>query len=687
MLLCTLGFRKHWLLNCRGRLSIGVFGSPYLPCPAASRFLPFRSPRSVWFDERVMLLLSCSGLTRAFDEGPLFTGLGFDLQAGDRVGLVGPNGAGKTTLLRLLAGLDQPDDGSVRLHAGARVALLQQQPQFEPGRGLFHEARTALDELVSAHDDMIRTAEALARTPEGAEHRALAARYDRLNEMLRHHDAYNVDHRVEHILDGLGFQPSDYPRPVETFSGGQQSRLMLAKLLLAAPDVMLLDEPSNHLDIAATRWLEDYLVKQPEAMLIVSHDRYFLDRVVTKIFELHAGRLNSYPGNYQKYAQLRQERYEVELKTWEAQQEYVAKQEDYIRRVHYGQLHKQAHSRQKALDRLERVERPTRLEGPQMHFGSVQRTGDIVLQVADLAKSYDRPLFQDLSFTLERGRRLGIMGPNGSGKTTLLRILLGDEEPDAGTVQRGHLVEFGYCDQQLKCVADDRPAIRAVWPEKDPEATEQGMRDLLGRFGLAGDQVYQPVAELSGGERSRAALARLVAQGMNVLVLDEPTNHLDLWARDALEAALREFEGTVIVVSHDRYFLNRVVDLLIVLKGDGRSQVIHGNYDTYELMRAQQAAPQRAKADREANTKTAASRPNASAASKRKRRFPYRKVEEIESDIAASETKLRELEQLLASPDLYRDGDRVKETMRGFEETKSRLQQLYEHWEEAIELN
>jgi len=634
-----------------------------------------------------MLLFSCSRLARGFDEGPLFTDIAFELQSGDRVGLVGPNGVGKTTLLRILAGLDRPDDGDVRLHAGARVALLQQQPVFAPGQSLFAEARAALDDLVAAHDDMVRTAEALARTPDEAEHKTLAARYERLNEMLRHHDAYNVDHRVEKILDGLGLQEEDYERPVSTFSGGQQSRLMLAKLLLSAPDVMLLDEPSNHLDIDATRWLEEYLAEQPEAMLIVSHDRYFLDRVVNKIFEMNAGRITSYPGNYQAYARLRQERYEQQRKAWEAQREYIAKQEDYIRRVHYGQLHKQAQSRQKALDKLERVEQPTTIDVPHMHFGEVRRCGDVVLQVDDLAKAYDRPLFAGLSFQLQRGKRLGIMGPNGSGKTTLLRILLGEELPDAGAVQRGHLVEFGYYDQHLKTLPEDKPVIRAVWPEGDPDATEQGMRNLLGRFGLTGDQVYQPVAELSGGERSRAALARLVVQGVNVLVLDEPTNHLDLWACDALEQALLSFAGTAIVVSHDRYFLNRVVDQLIVLEGDGTCQLIHGNYDTYQIMRAQQqAAPGANKRETEAAAKAFADQAS-SAPAKRKRRFPYRKVADLEGDIAGREVRLRELEKLLASPELYRDGEKVKETMRGFEEIKSQLQQLYEHWEEAIELN
>jgi ATP-binding cassette subfamily F protein 3 len=327
------------------------------------------------------------------------------------------------------------------------------------------------------------------------------------------------------------------------------------------------------------------------------------------------------------------------------------------------------------------------VESPQMHFGSVRRTGDLVLQVEDLHKAYGtKVLFKDLTFSLPRGRRLGIMGPNGSGKTTLLRALLGEEAADGGTVRIGHLVEFGYYDQQLQTLPPDKPVIRAVWPESDPDTVEQGMRDLLGRFGLMGDQVYQKVGELSGGEKSRAALARLVALGVNVLVLDEPTNHLDLWACDALEQALLEFEGTCIVVSHDRYLLNRVVDLLLVLDGAGNVQVIHGNYDTYEMMRAQQLEAAAA-APKKAEKKDAPARAGGSSKKeKRKRKFPYRKVEEIEADIALAEEEVAELEQLMASPDLYRDGERVKETTKAFEATKARLAQLYEHWEEASEL-
>jgi ATP-binding cassette subfamily F protein 3 len=554
--------------------------------------------------------------------------------------------------------------------------------ELSGAKSVFEEAQSALDELVGAHDEMVVTAQALARATDPTERAALTARYDRLNELLRHHDAYNLDHRIEMILEGIGFRSQDFHRDARTLSGGQQSRLMLAKLLLAAPDVLLLDEPSNHLDIAGTRWLEDYLTKQYEGMLIVSHDRYFLDKVVSKTFELANGRLEAYPGNYAAYTRLRQERYDWQLKSWQAQEEHIAQEEEYIRRVHYGQLHKQAHSRQKALDRLERIERPRTIEMPRMHFGQVQRSGDIVFDIEEIAKTYDRPLFSDLTFTIERGRRLGILGPNGCGKTTLLRIIMGEDQPDRGRVHRGAQVDIGYYDQHLALLADEARVIDAVRTGFDAQLSQQSIRDLLGRFGLSGDQVNQRVGELSGGERSRAALARLVASGANVLVLDEPTNHLDLWAREALEDALTQYEGTVIVVSHDRYFLNRAVDQLVVFEASGRTVLVHGNYDTYERMRALQApiaSTQAARPVRPASVKSSGAKP--------KRRFPYRKVEDLEEEIGKCEARLRELEQLMADPDLYRDGERVKSVTKDFETGKAELARLYEHWEEAVRLN
>jgi ATP-binding cassette subfamily F protein 3 len=455
---------------------------------------------------------------------------------------------------------------------------------------------------------------------------------------------------------------------------------------------MLLDEPSNHLDIDTTRWLEGYLAQQPEGMLVVSHDRYFLDKVTNKTFELHARKITSFPGSFKQYVRLRDERFDRELKEFEAQREYIEKQEEYIRRAHYGQLAKQAQSRVKALDRLDRLEKPTKVNGPNIAFSEVARSGDTVFHTEDLSKRFgDRVLFEKLNFDLPRGKRLGIVGPNGCGKTTLLKILLGDEPATSGLVQRGHLVFPGYLDQHLAILDPEKSVMRAVWPDDDPQQTEQKMRDLLGSFGLHGETIEHPVKSLSGGERSRAALAKLTVNGANLLILDEPTNHLDIWACDSLEQALKDYEGTCIVVSHDRYFLNRVADLLIVF-ADGTTEVVYGNYDTYELLRqARETAAGRPNPGRNSGepptSRSSAAAPGDDRPAKRKRQFPYRKVPDLEADIAVTEKTIADLELALQTPDVYRDATRLRDTMADLEKSKNALARLYQHWEEAVELN
>jgi ATP-binding cassette subfamily F protein 3 len=425
-------------------------------------------------------------------------------------------------------------------------------------------------------------------------------------------------------------------------------------------------------------------------MLIVSHDRYFLDRVVNKVFELHQRRITSYPGNYHQYVRLRDERYERRMKEYESQREFIEKQEEYIRRAHYGQLAKQAQSRVKALDRLEVIEKPTKVAGPNIRFSEVTRSGDNVFHVENLSKRFgERVLFENLSFDLPRGKRLGIMGPNGCGKTTLLKILLGDEEPTSGLVQRGHLVFPGYLDQQLAILDPEKSLLRAVWPDDDPTHTEQKQRDLLGGFGLQGEIVEQAVKQLSGGEKSRAALAKLTVNGANLLVLDEPTNHLDIWACDSLEEAIKAYEGTAIVVSHDRYFLNRVVDLLIVF-AEGTTEVVYGNYDTYELLRQSRIGVTGNGRRESGGRKTEAgdkSQERDGKPARRKRKFPYRKVHDLEADIAATEKKIADLESAMQTPDVYKDATRVRDTMKELEQSKDALARLYQHWEEAVELN
>jgi ATP-binding cassette subfamily F protein 3 len=455
---------------------------------------------------------------------------------------------------------------------------------------------------------------------------------------------------------------------------------------------MLLDEPSNHLDIEATEWLEAFLAESEQAMIVVSHDRYFLDRVTNRTLELYRGEVQEFTGNFSAYWRQKVERLEVQRRAFEKQQAEIAKTEEFIRRNFYGQKSAQAKDREKKLARIERVAAPREIAAPIMGFLEVKASGEIVLRAEHLAKAFDRPLFHDLSFQIERGQRWGILGPNGSGNTTLLRCLIGRETPDEGCVHLGTGVRIGYFDQHLSELADDAQVVDAIRPPHK-EFTEPRRRDHLARFGLTSDIVFQLVKSLSGGERNRAALARLAALDANLLVLDEPTNHLDLWACDSLERSIAEFDGTVLLVSHDRYFLNRVIDHLLVVE-PGRFRIIAGNYNDYLHL------VNRGLAAGEANVgDAAASKPPRESASagreeaedgkptKRKRRFPYRKVPDLEREILEQETRLDELNRALADPQTHRDGQRVRQVKADISAVQESLRSLYEHWEEAVELN
>ena len=630
-----------------------------------------------------MILISASGLGRQFAGDPVFNDLKFEVRAGERIGLVGPNGAGKTTLMRLLAGHDKADYGSLYVRPGIRVSLLRQEPDFGPDQTLTEVARSGLASLVDLQREMEEAAQEMAEAEDDDDLARASRRYDELRDRLEHQDAYSVDHRVEEILGGLAFSTSDFGRAARTFSGGQQSRLMLAKLLLEAPDLMLLDEPSNHLDIATTSWLESYLSRQSVGMVVVSHDRYFLDKVVTKIWELHDGKIEAYPGNYSQYWALRNEKAKVLQRQFEKQQDYISDQEAYIRKYGAGQRAKQAHDREKKLARVERVETMREIVGPVMGFGEVDRSGDIVIEATNLSKAYDKPLFKGLNLSVLRGQCVGVMGPNGAGKTTLIKTLIGREKADEGQVKLGHKIQVGYHDQGLESLSPETTVLRAVWPEDDPEWVQGDVRDVLGRFGLGGDIVFQTVGQLSGGEKAKAALARLAATSANLLIMDEPTNHLDIWSCEALERSVREFEGTVLVVSHDRYFLNQVADRLIVV-ADGKARVIEGDYETYQRL-AQQAA-EAAPAKGPAKVETQAGKA-ADGSEKRRRKFPYRKSADLEREIAEIEAQLVVLADLLGMPATWRDPLKARATQQRHDDLREELAQLYAHWEEAVEFN
>jgi len=640
-----------------------------------------------------MILLAVEGVRKQFGPEPLLAGVTFEVRPGERIGLVGPNGSGKTTLLRILAGREEADAGACEIHPSTTVGYLEQQLLVQPGRTLWDEARSALAALIALGHELVEVAHALSQTGDMGEHRRLAARYDHLQQELHRRDAYNLDHKIERVLDGLGFCPEDYEQPIHSLSGGEQSRLMLAKLLLAEPGLMLLDEPSNHLDIEATEWLETFLAEGRAAMIVVSHDRYFLDKVTNRTLELFHGTVEDYPGNFSAYRRQKHERLLVQRRTYQKQQIEIEKAKDFIRRNAYGQKHAQAEDRRKKLARIKLVAPPREIEAPAMGFPRPVRSGDVVLRVEHLAKAYDRPLFEDVSFDVARGERWGVVGPNGSGKTTLLQCLIGQIEPDAGRVVVGHGVQFGYFDQHLSSLPDDVPVVDAVRPDRK-DFDEQNRRNLLARFGLTGQTALGAVGSLSGGERCRAALAQLAAAEANVLVLDEPTNHLDLWARDALERSLKDFDGTVLFVSHDRYFVDQLADHLLVIEEPGRLRVVEGNYATYQYLvgRASASRPgepnrQFEQGDTPKAQKPALKAAGESKAARKQRRFPYRKVDDLEREIFERETRVEQLHASLTEPETLRDGDRVRQIKAEIGHQQETLRALYAHWEEATELN
>jgi ATP-binding cassette subfamily F protein 3 len=633
-----------------------------------------------------MILVSAQDLGRQYSGDPIFSELRFEIRAGERIGLVGPNGAGKTTLMRVLAGLDQPEYGHLHVRPGIKVSLLRQEPDFAPDQTLMAVARSGLASLVDLQRELEEAAQEMSEAEDQYDRERATKRYAEIHDRLEHQDAYSIEHRVEEILGGLGFSTADFTRSASTFSGGQQSRLMLAKLLLQSPDLMLLDEPSNHLDIETTTWLENYLSRQAVGMVIVSHDRYFLDRTVTKIWELLDGKIDAYPGNYTHYWTLRGEKAKVLQRQSERQNEKIADLEAYIRKYGAGQRAKQAHDREKKLARLERVETMRDIVGPPMGFGEVDRSGDIVIEARKLSKSFDKQLFKDFDLAVLRGQCIGVMGPNGAGKTTLIKTLIGRETPDGGEVKLGHKVLVGYHDQGLQSLPPETTVVRAVWPDDDPDWLEGDVRALIARFGLTGEQAFQTVGQLSGGEKGKAALARLAATSANLLVMDEPTNHLDIWSCDALEESIKNFEGTVLVVTHDRYFLNQVADRIIVVS-NGKARVVEGDYETYQRLAAVEA-----EAISAATAKAQASQPEsatdaASRTDRRKRKFPYRKPEDVEKEIGTTEAEVAVLEDLLGQPATWRDPVKARNSQLRHDDLKANLVRLYEHWEEALDLN
>ncbi len=634
-----------------------------------------------------MSLLAVENLTKSFGAELIFSGVSFRVDASDRIGLVGPNGAGKSTLLDIIAGRQEADEGALTGAGALRIGYLTQTAGFVPTRTLREEMLQVFAE-VRAWEDELHALAARMESPESFEnaeaYERLLDRYAELQERFEHADGYTIEARVNQVLDGLGFTKEQQALPATSLSGGQQTRAALGKLLLQEPDLLLLDEPTNHLDLAALEWLEEYLSGWKGAIIVVAHDRYFLDKVVTRVLELAFGRIEEYPGNYTRYVQLRAERLERRRKEYEEQQEYIARTEEFIRRYKAGQRSKEARGRQTLLNRLERLERPQDFHAMRFRLGKQIESGQVVLTTQKLAVGYPANgvasgparLLNVPDMEVQRGERIGMLGPNGSGKTTLLRTIIGQFAPLEGRVALGHNVLVGYYAQTHDDLNPNNTVldeIRLATP-----FSEESARTFLGRFLFSGDDVYKPISALSGGERSRLALAKLTLLGANFLVLDEPTNHLDLPARQALEAVLAEYDGTLLFVSHDRYFIDALASRVWLIQ-DGMFIDHPGNYSDYRRRHAavaraavpmQRQEPETRESQTRARKRQTAPNGNPSA----------RQISQVEAEISAAEQRVAALETELAAASLEANVERITALAGDYEREKARVEALYEEW-------
>src|SRR3989454_1588876 len=528
-------------------------------------------------------MIQLQEITKSFGDRVLFDHVTWQITDGERVGLCGPNGAGKTTLLRMMGGLDEPDSGAILKPATLTVGYLPQDGLAHSGRTLIDEATSTFGDLLAIKAEMHDVEERLGdpAIPE-AEHDEMLARYSDLQDTFRHRDGYSIELKTATVLQGLGFKTTDFPRPCETFSGGWQMRIALAKLLLGQPNLLLLDEPTNHLDLEARNWLEDYLHAYPFAVILVSHDRFFLDAIVTRIADLTLRTLTDYVGNYSDYIVQHEARIEALRKAKREQDEEVARVKMFIDRFRYQATKaSQVQSRIKMLEKVVPIEVPPERKKIHFNFPPCSKSGRTVLEVKHGRKGYgELVVFDDVSLHIERGDRIALVGPNGSGKSTLMRMLSSEEAPDAGTRTLGHNVVMQYFAQDEATRMDPAPTVYETLASGSPLQMVPTIRNILGGFLFSGDDVYKPVRVLSGGERTRLAVARMLPRPSHTPLLDEPTNHLDLDSKEVLLDALIDYGGTLVFVSHDRYFVEGLATKIIDV-GSGEAIVYPGTYKEF----------------------------------------------------------------------------------------------------------
>ena len=635
-----------------------------------------------------MILMTVQGVSKSFGMKSVLKDISLTLQQGARMGLIGVNGSGKSTLFRLIAGQMEPDEGSISLMRGTRVGMLTQEADiqsdltvreelsrvFEPVREMERRLRALEEEMAQKHADE-------------AELDRLSREYARLTDRFEDAGGYEWPSRIQGVLAGLGFAKGREDQPASVLSGGEKTRLCLARLLLTQPDLLMLDEPTNHLDLSSIQWLEDTLKKYRGTVLIISHDRYFMNSVCDCMAEISMRRLVQYEGNYDQFTVKRQADIERQLREYKLQQAEIARQQAIIQRYRMYNREKSiraAESREKRLEKMERLERPVDEQHVRFSFEARRRTGDDVLKVHGLAKGFEgRRLFENFDLHLRAGDRVAIIGPNGVGKSTLLNIIARKLKADAGEVEFGANVDLGYYEQHQTGLDPEKDVLNELW-DAFPRLDLDRVRSVLALFLFTGDDVYKKISMLSGGEKGRVSLCKLMLKRDNLLLLDEPTNHLDMDSREVLEGALEDFDGTILTVSHDRYFINRVADRIIEMRPDGVKEYL-GNYDDYlEKKRREEAGLEDAAASGMTKTQLDKQRRKERLLREGKKALE-KQLEAAEARIADAEKEIQDLETRLADPELYQRPDEARETARRHAELQAGMDALYEEWEALSE--
>lgn len=625
------------------------------------------------------MILSTSHLTKAFGVTEILTDVTFHLEAQEKAALVGVNGAGKTTLFQILRGRYTPDDGSLYIQKGLQIGYLPQNAELSSEERIEDELLKVFEPLQRMEDKMRRLELEMNDAPTAG----LMEQYARLQASFERQDGYAYRSRVRGVLKGLGFTEAEYELPITRLSGGQKSRVALSKLLLQKPDLLLLDEPTNHLDIQAISWLEEYLSSFTGAALIISHDRYFLDKICTRTIELERGATRMYTGNYSFYVREKEERTKAAMREYEAQQAEIRRQEEIIAKLRsfsQEKFIKRAQSREKVLERMDIIEKPiTYDEAMKFSFTPRILSGEDVLTAKDLCKSFGRrQLFRGVDFLIRRGEKVALLGANGTGKSTLFKMIMGSEAPDGGHLLRGVKVYPGYYDQEQENLSPEKSALEEIC-DAYPQLTLGQARNVLAAFLFRGDDVFKPVKNLSGGEKARISLCKIMLSESNFLLLDEPTNHLDILSREVLENNLLGYQGTLFFISHDRYFINRVADRIFVLTPEGIETYL-GNYDEYLEKSAARQSETKSDSTVQSDSAVKKNYLQKKQATSELRRLRA-KLRGLESEIGELEARLETIESEMLKPENYSSADAYRKLEENKKEMRSLLNLRYEEWE------